>query len=91
MLPTKMLSGSAGASASNQLATPIITPSMSTIDSTLPLEAPIARSTPISRLRSRTLRLIVALKLSPPTMTTRTDMSISRAREIARWSSKAWR
>ncbi len=50
-----------------QLNSPITPPSVTMINHTVEGEAPIARSTPISRRRSRTLRLIVVISPNPPT------------------------
>ena len=57
-----------------QLIKPITMPSTITMLWISRLEAPMARITPISRVRSRTLMLIVPISPSPPTMAIMTAM-----------------
>ncbi len=61
-----------------QLSSPMITPSMITILSTEPSEAPMARMTPISRVRSSTFVLIVPASPSAPTEAINTPIASSR-------------
>src|SRR5215216_1526900 len=61
-LPIALLMGHASSPAMAQLNTPITIPSATTISHTILGVAPNARITPISRRRSKTLRLIVVIK-----------------------------
>ena len=67
-----------------QLIIPIKRPSMMTMRKTAALDAPKARITPISRVRSMTFRLIVPISPRPPTVASTTVMTISRATMMAK-------
>ena len=61
------MTGNDSAIASTQLISPMAVPSTMTTPITAPFEAPIARSTPISRVRSSTFMLIMPVSPSTPT------------------------
>ena len=80
--PTALLrpqpAGKANMAPMNQLSMPMITPSTMTMRWIAPLDAPMARMTPISRVRSNTLVLMVPISPSAPTDAISTPMAMSR-------------
>jgi len=69
-----LLIGYASSEPKNQLSKPMRMPSMMKTRVTPRLGAPMARSTPISRVRSSTLILIVPINPSPPTRASKPAM-----------------
>ena len=70
---------------------PITSPSTSTTRRTTGVCAPSARSTPISRVRSSTLMLMVLASPNPPTSATSATIDSSRIAMMSRLAATDWR